>query len=303
MRASGPVARRAVLNQEPQLRTKNLDAPDEVRQLGRGRGAFVDLGNGLAIGRAVLEPGWRWSIDLKPVVGTPSCQVHHLQLVLAGRLGIRLDTGEEQVFGPNEIVDLPPGHDAWVDGDEPLVVVDMSGNSVDFGLPAPRSRSVLTMLMTDIVDSTPTAARMGDAAWKQRLGDHNRIVRRQLERFGGREIDTTGDGFLASFVSAEAALRCALSIRDAVAAAGLQVRAGVHTGEVDLVEDGQLRGIAVHETARIMSAAPGGSVYSSGLPRALAGTGRVAFTSTGTHELKGFEEPMELFRVEERTSP
>jgi class 3 adenylate cyclase len=286
------------LNQEVQFRTKNLDDPDEVRQLGRGRGAFVDLGNGLAIGRAVLEPGWRWSIDLKPVVGTPSCQVHHLQLVLAGRLGIRLDTGEERVFGANEIVDLPPGHDAWVDGDEALIVVDMSGNSGDFALPAPRARAVLTMLMTDIVNSTQTAGRLGDAAWKQRLADHNRVVRRLLQRFAGREIDTTGDGFLAAFDSAERALRAALAIRDAVAEAGVEIRAGVHTGEVDVVEGGDLRGIAVHETARIMAAATPGSVFTSGLSRALAAASGLGFTSTGKHSMKGFDEPVELFEVE-----
>ena len=286
------------MNQEVQFRTKNLDEPDEVRVLGRGRGAFVDLGNGLAIGRAVLEPGWRWSIDLKPVVGTPSCQVHHLQLVLSGRLGIRLDTGEQRVFGPNEIVDLPPGHDAWVDGDEPLIVVDMSGNSGDFALPAPRARAVLTMLMTDIVNSTQTAGRLGDAAWKQRLADHNRIVRRLLQRFGGREIDTTGDGFLAAFDSAERALRAALAIRDAVAEAGVEIRAGVHTGEVDVVESGNLRGIAVHETARIMAAARPGSVFASGLSRALAAASGLGFTSTGTHSMKGFDEPVELFEVD-----
>ena len=90
------------MNQEPQLRAKNLDQPDQVRQLGRGRGSFVDLGIGLAIGRAVLEPGWRWSIDLKPVVGNPSCQVHHQQLDHAGRLGILMDSGEEREFGYGE---------------------------------------------------------------------------------------------------------------------------------------------------------------------------------------------------------
>jgi len=188
-------------------------------------------------------------------------------------------------------------------GDEPLVIVDVSGNSDDFALPASQARSVVTMLMTDIVNSTQTAARVGDAAWKQQLAEHNRIVRRQLERFGGREIDTTGDGFLAAFASAEAALRCALSIRDALATAGVDIRAGVHTGEVDVVEGGDLRGIAVHETARIMAAAPPGSVYASSLARALAGSGRLAFTSAGTHALKGFDEPVALFAVEEGTGP
>ena len=154
------------------------------------------------------------------------------------------------------------------------------------------------MLMTDIVDSTRTAARIGDAAWKQHLAEHNRIVRAQLDRFGGREVDTTGDGFLVAFASAEAALRCALVIRDAVATAGVEIRAGVHTGEVDQVDGGDLRGIAVHETARVMAAAPAGTVYASGLARALAAASGLRFTSTGTHALKGIEEPAELFRVD-----
>lgn len=280
-----------------EIRSKNLDEPDAVRDLGRGSGVFVDLGRGLVVGKAVLEPGWRWSEDVRPVVGTESCLVHHIQLVLEGRLGVRMDGGEDQVFGPTSIVEIPPGHDAWVDGDEPCVLIDLSGNSTDFALPMPRARSVLTMLMTDIVDSTPTAARLGDDAWKQRLGEHHRIVRRQLERFGGREVDTTGDGFLAAFTSAEAALRAGLGIREAVGSTGIEVRVGVHTGEVDVVEDGDLRGIAVHETARIMAAAAPGSVYASGLARALAGASRLRFTSVGSRALKGFEEPVELFEV------
>jgi class 3 adenylate cyclase len=287
------------MDQGPRITSKNLDEPDEMRQLGHGTGAFVDVA-GVAVGRAVLQPGWRWSIDVKPMVGTRSCQVHHLQLVLAGRFGVRMDGGEEHQFGASEVIDIPPGHDAWVVGDEPVVLVDMSGNVSDFALPAPQSRTVLTMLMTDIVNSTQTAARIGAAAWKQRLGDHNRIVRRQLERFGGREIDTTGDGFLAAFGSAEGALRAALSIRDTVTAAGDEIRAGVHTGEVDVVEGGDLRGIAVHETARIMAAALAGSVYTSGLSRALASAGGLRFESAGIHSLKGFDEPVELFRVEQR---
>jgi class 3 adenylate cyclase len=158
------------------------------------------------------------------------------------------------------------------------------------------------MLMTDIVNSTQTAARIGDAAWKQRLADHNRIVRRHLERYGGREVDTTGDGFLAAFASAESALRCALAVCRAVTDVGVDIRAGVHTGEVDLVEGGDLRGIAVHETARIMAAAGTGSVMTSALTRALAAASGLMFTSAGTHALKGFEQPVELFSVEPPSS-
>lgn len=284
------------------IRKKNLEAPDIVRPLGRGTGGYVDLGRGLVVGRAVLEPGWRWSIDVRPIVGTRSCLIHHIQLILSGRLGIRMDTGESYEFGPNDLVDLPPGHDAWVAGDERLVLIDMSGNSTDFAVAAPQTRTVVTMLMTDIVGSTQTAERLGDAAWKQHLADHHRVVRRQIERFGGREVDTTGDGFLAAFTSAEAALRAGLSTRDALADAGITIRAGVHTGEVDVVEGGDLRGIAVHETARIMAAADDAAVFASLLSRTLAGASSLIFTSVGTRALKGFESPVELFRVEASVS-
>lgn len=283
--------------ERPQLTMRNLDRPDAARDLGRGSGGYVDLGSGLVIGRAVLEPGWRWSEDLKARVGTPSCQIHHLQLILSGRLGVRMDGGEEAVVGPNEVVDIPAGHDAWVEGDEPLVLLDVFGHAAEFSQPAAHSRALLTMLMTDIVDSTKLAGQLGDAAWKQRLAEHNRIVRRQLAQHGGREIDTTGDGFLAAFNSAEAALRAAIAICDAVRPAGVEIRAGVHTGEVDLVEGGNLRGIAVHETARIMAAAGAGTVHTSALTGALASASGLTFRSTGTHALKGFDAPVELFAV------
>jgi class 3 adenylate cyclase len=280
----------------PRVRSKNLNAPDATRNLGRGEGGYVEVA-GLAVGRARLEPGWRWSADIRPLVGTASCEIHHFQMILEGRMGVRMDEGGDYEFGPGDVIDLPPGHDVWVVGDQPLVLVDMSGNSAEFSLPVSQARAVVTMVMTDIVDSTKTAAEIGDAAWRQRLANHNRLVRRQLERFGGREVDTTGDGFLAAFASAEAGLRAALSIREAVTSAGVAVRAGVHTGDVDLLPDGNLRGIAVHEASRIMAAAPGGSVYTSGVSRALAASSGLHFESAGMHTLKGMPDPVELFRV------
>jgi class 3 adenylate cyclase len=208
-----------------------------------------------------------------------------------------MEDGAEYEYGPGDVIDIPPGHDVWVVGNQALVIVDMSGNSAEFSLPVSQARAVVTMLMTDIVDSTKTAAEIGDAAWRQRLANHNRLVRRQLERFGGREVDTTGDGFLAAFTSAEAGLRAALSIQDVVAAAGVQVRAAVHTGEVDILASGDLRGIAVHEAARIMAAAPDGSVYTSAVSRALAMSSGLRFASAGTHTLKGIPDAVELFLV------
>ena len=137
--------------------------------------------------------------------------------LVRGRFAVRLaDSDEVQEFVPGDVFDIPPRHDAWVVGDEPAELIDLSGNSAQFGLPAAVARQVVTMLMSDIVDSTPTAARLGDARWRQTLADHNRIVRREIERFRGREIDTTGDGFFVAFDSAAAAVHCARAIRDAV---------------------------------------------------------------------------------------
>jgi class 3 adenylate cyclase len=250
----------------------------------------------LAIGRAMLEPGWQWSKDLKPLVGTPWCEAHHLHVLLAGRLGVEMDDGERGEFGPGEVFEIPPGHDTWVVGEGVAVLLDVSGNVAEFGLPAPDSRVVATMLMTDIVGSTALAARIGDSAWRQRLSDHNRLVRSALRRFRGREMNTTGDGFLAIFDSAAAALRCASAIRDGVVDLGLEARLGLHTGEVEASDD-DLRGIAVHATARIMAAAEPQQILTSGVTRAIAAGTELAFRSIGVHDLKGIPDPVELFEV------
>lgn len=277
------------------VRWKSLDRPDDTRRFPHGIGTLVDIGP-LAVGRAILEPGWRWSNDLKSAVGTELCQIHHLHVLVSGRMAFQMADGKVYEFGPSDVMDIPPGHDAWVIGDEPVVVFDISGNVNDFGLPTARARAVATMMMTDIVGSTNIAAEVGDAAWKQRLGEHNRAVRRQLERFHGREIKTTGDGFLAIFDSAEAALLCALATRDATRDMGIEIRVGVHTGEVEILSD-DVRGIAVHATARLMAAAQPSEVVASAVTRALAEGARVGFEDRGSHALKGFETPVQLFAV------
>jgi class 3 adenylate cyclase len=258
-------------------------------------GTFVEIGS-LAIGRAVLQPGWRWSTDLKGAVGTQLCELHHLHMLLAGRMAFQMADGEVYEFAQNDVMDIPPGHDAWVIGDEPVVLLDISGNISDFGLPTSRARAVATMLMTDIVDSTKTASQLGDAAWKQLLAEHNRVMRRHLERFHGREIDTTGDGFLATFDSAGAALLCALATGAAIRELGIEIRAGVHTGEVEVLPD-DVRGIAVHATARIMAAAQPSQVLASAVTRALAEGAGVRFEDRGSCTLKGLETPIQLFAV------
>jgi class 3 adenylate cyclase len=278
-----------------QVKRANLDEVEQERRFTHGTAALARVGSVL-VGRAVLEPGWSWSGDVKPLVGTASCQIHHLHLQLSGRFAVRMDDGTEHEFRANDIMDIPPGHDARVVGDEPVVLLDISGNVTDFARPAERSRFLATMLFTDIVSSTQLAASLGDARWRQLLEEHNRLVRTHLERFGGREIDTAGDGFLATFDSAGAGLRAALAIRDAVRELNLEVRAGVHTGEIERVGD-DVRGIAVHAAARIMAAAQPSEVLTSAVTRALCEGSALHFADRGSHEMKGLPAPMELYAV------
>jgi class 3 adenylate cyclase len=155
---------------------------------------------------------------------------------------------------------------------------------------------VTTLLMTDIVDSTRTAGRLGDAAWKQVLSDHNRLVRAQLLRFGGSEVNTTGDGFLATFRSAVAALRSATAILEALRDIGIEVRIGVHTGEVEPMGD-DIGGVAVHAAARIMALAGPSEVFASAMTVGLAEGSGLAFEGRGAREVKGLERPIEVFRL------
>lgn len=277
------------------LTRTSLAAPNTGRALGRAEGALASAG-ALAVGRAWLQPGWRWSIDVKPVAGTASCQVHHVQVLLAGRIAVRMDDGEEAVFDPGDVFEIPPGHDSWVVGEELADLLDISGNVGEFGLPADSARAIVTLLMSDIVGSTETLARVGDRAWKQMLTDHDRLVRSELRRARGREISTTGDGFLAEFDSAASALECALRLCRGVEGLGLRVRIGVHTGEIERVE-GDVRGLAVHTTARVMSAAAPSEVLATTTTRLLSAGGSFTFEARGEHALKGLPDPIELYAV------
>ncbi|TMF88236.1 MAG: cupin [Chloroflexi bacterium] len=107
---------------------RSFAKPDEVREFTHGRAEIVDLG-GQPIGRLVLEPGWRWSNDVKPIAGTDLCEAPHFQYHVSGRLGIRMEDGTEFIAGPGDLTSLPRGHDAWVVGDEPVVTVDFYGAS------------------------------------------------------------------------------------------------------------------------------------------------------------------------------
>jgi class 3 adenylate cyclase len=267
---------------------KSFDRPDDVVEFPNIRTEIVELGD-LTVGRLVSQPGWRWSNDVRPRVGGEWCQARHVGYVVSGSLGIDFMDGSHVEFRPGDVFDIPPGHDGYTVGDEPCVQVEWQGIKAWAGFPTGiHSRVLATLLFTDIVDSTPRAASLGDTRWRQLLSDHFVEARNELERFGGREIQTTGDGMLASFDGPARALHCAAGIRRRAGAAGLEIRAAVHVGEVELVGE-DVRGVAVHEAARIMAVAGPGEVLVSDLTRALAGAAGVSFEDRGTFELKGLD--------------
>jgi class 3 adenylate cyclase len=274
------------------IQRKNLEQPDESREPPFAHTALTRVGTH-TIGRAVLEPGWRFSTHMGPLMGTTLCPIHHLQLLQSGRMGIRMADGEEIELVPGDITDIPPGHDAWVIGDQPAVLLDIAGNVDGMGLPIEHERILTTLLMTDIVDSTKTLERLGDRQWKQLLHEHDRLTRMLIDRYRGTEVDTTGDGFLARFASAVSALRCALAIRDAVRSMGLEVRIGVHSGEVEQTGS-TITGISINATARIMALAGASQILVSSMARGLADGSGLSFRDAGSHDVKGFERPIEV---------
>jgi class 3 adenylate cyclase len=270
------------------LHFKSLHAPDNVIEFPRIKARVVELGD-LTVAELVSEPGWRWSVDMKPTVGGEWCQARHLGIVISGHLGVVFSDGTSVEFGPGDVFDIPPGHDGFTIGDERCVQIEWGGIRAWAGFPTGiHSRVLATLLITDLVDSTATAARLGDARWRDVLSAHFEAVRGELERFGGREVNTTGDGLLATFEGTARALHCASAIRRVAHREGLQIRAGVHVGEVELV-GADVRGVTVHEAARIMAAAGDDEVLVSDLTRALAGGSGLAFEDRGTHALKGLD--------------
>jgi class 3 adenylate cyclase len=158
-------------------------------------------------------------------------------------------------------------------------------------------RVLATVLFSDIVGSTTLAADLGDSEWRQVLELHDRAVRRQIDRHRGRAVKTTGDGFLAVFDGPARAIRCAEAIRDATRSLGVDVRVGLHTGEVEVREDDDLAGLAVHIAQRVSSLAASAEIYVSGVvPLLVSGSG-LRFEDRGTHELKGIPGAWQVLAV------
>jgi class 3 adenylate cyclase len=233
-------------------------------------------------------------IDVRDVL--PAIRVPTLILHRTGDRDANVEEGRwiaSRISGAR-FVELP-GHDhlPWV-GDQDAVLDEAEEFLTGVRRGPDPDRILATVLFTDIAGSTELAARLGDRAWRELLEMHHLLVRKELVRFRGREVDTAGDGFLALFDGPTRAMRCALAIRDAVRHLGMEIRAGVHTGEVE-VEGDKVRGIAVHAGARVAAAAKAGEVLVSGTVKDLAAGSGIQLSERGRHALKGVPGEWHLF--------
>jgi class 3 adenylate cyclase len=229
--------------------------------------------------------------ELLPSVQCPTLVLH--------RTGDRDARVEEGRYIASHI---PGARFVELDGDDhvpaidPDQIVDEVEEFLTGSRPAsPSYRMLTTMLSTDLVGSTEQVQRIGDEAWAALLERHHAAVRRQLRRFSGEELDTAGDGFLAAFDGPARAIRCALAIRESLRSLGLDVRAGVHTGEVERRPGDNPRGIAVHVCSRVAALAAGGEVLVSATTHDLVAGSGLEFDDRGEHELKGIEGKRRLF--------
>jgi class 3 adenylate cyclase len=186
---------------------------------------------------------------------------------------------------------------SWADPDHNQALLRETLDFIEH-LATPRApdRVLATVLFTDIVDSTARAAELGDAAWRDLIKSHHRLVRGELVRYRGEELDTAGDGFFAAFDGPGRAIECACAIRRSVRALGLEIRAGLHTGECERV-DGKLGGIAVPTGARIASLAEAGEVLVSSTVKDLVAGSGISFDDRGEHDLKGIPGAWRLYSV------
>jgi class 3 adenylate cyclase len=281
----------------------------EAYRAASGRGSIADR---MAPSRA-REPGFRrWYARSERLGGSPNTVASIFNLYMSTDLtgivpSIRAPTlvvrrtGDPHVrdgharwlvdhLPAGRLVELPGDDHLWFSGDTEALMNEVVRFLGGAGTGATGDRMLATVLFSDIVGSTTRAARLGDAAWTSMLQAHDEIVRRHVEGFRGRWIKSTGDGVLATFDGPARAIHCACGMRDALAAEGIDVRAGVHTGEIQLVGD-DVAGMAVHVAARIAALAGEGEVLASGsVPPLVAGSG-IRFTDRGRHELKGVPEP------------
>ena len=233
-------------------------------------------------------------IDTRQVL--PAIHVPTLVMHRTGDRSVHVEEGRwmaGQIPGAR-FIELPgDDHMPWV-GDQDAILDEVQEFLTGIRPEREPDRVLATVLVTDIVGSTRHATRLGDRAWSELLARHHEIVRKELLAFRGREVDTAGDGFFATFDGPARAIGCACRIRDAVRALGLEIRAGLHTGEIELA-GGKPHGIAVHTGARIASVAQAGEILVSSTVKDLVSGSGIRFADRGTHALKDIPRQWQLF--------
>jgi class 3 adenylate cyclase len=236
------------------------------------------------------------AIDIRavlPAISAPTLVIHR-------RGDLDIDAGGSRwmaarIAGARHVELTGDDHLPWV-GDAGAILDEVEEflTGVRHG-PEP-DRVLATILFTDIVDSTRRATELGDGAWRDLMERHHQVVRTELERFRGRELDNAGDGFCAAFDGPARAIRCATAIQSAIGRLGLEARAGVHTGECEILGD-KLAGVAVHTAARVAASAVPGSVLVSATVRDLVAGSGIEFNELGARDLKGLPGRWQLFEV------
>lgn len=278
------------------LQRRRFEDTQDIRVTGRGRVEVVELDDRV-VARITWQPGWRWSVDVKPIVGTQHCQSHHVGVALQGQLRVQMADGVELEFAAGDVLEIPPGHDAWVVGDEPFVSVDfeaLRGFAKAEG--GTTRRTLASVLMTDIVDSTARAVALGPSHWGEVISRHNELAERVIDSHEGRLIKTTGDGVIGLFDSAERAVRAGRAVGAAMNDLGIELRAAVQTGEVEMTA-GDVRGVVVHTVARMMALAGSNEVVVSATVRELLDGTDLLFDDFGSHTLKGLPGERQLYRL------
>jgi class 3 adenylate cyclase len=264
--------------------------PELRRWLGRYQRLAASPGAATAMIRWVL------SIDVRDVLGA----VRVPTLVLKRTDDQFLRSGHGRYLAEHipsaRFIELPGRDYFYFVGDSDALLDEVQEFLTGVRVAPKPDRVLATVMFTDIVGSTDKAAAVGDRAWRDMVERHHTAVRRQLERFRGREVDTAGDGFFATFDGPARAIRCAEAIRDAVHALGIDVRIGLHTGERELLDD-KISGIAVNTGARIGSLAGAGEILVSRTVVDLVAGAGIEFTDRGVHALKGVPGEWQLFAL------
>jgi class 3 adenylate cyclase len=272
-------------------------APSAARDPAFGRRLATYFRRSASPGAGAALIRMNTEIDIRgvlPAIQVPSLIIHH-----TGDRDAHVDEGRwiAGQIPDSRFVELPgDDHLPWV-GDQDAVLDEVEQFLTGKRAPPALDRVLTTILFTDIVESTERAAALGDVRWKALLERHHAIVRRHIHAFGGEEVDTAGDGFLATFDGPARAVRAAVAVGEELGTIDVPVRAGVHTGECQLIA-GKIGGIAVHIAARIAAGASPGEVLVSSTVRSLVAGSGLSFTERGSWTLKGVPDEWEVFAVD-----